>query len=158
MGGSESDNKYFSRGALKSSEGVKDAPKTKILLSGRHLLPSEFMESSRLAKTGVKGTLESVKELDDEQPNKRNMVSTSRKGETPEEKKIRKAKVWVTYYSVILFSKILAIFYIQVKEDRRQHRLGKKQLKEAYKNEDCRQIKQIAKQQDVDGVSVFKYT
>lgn len=61
----------------------------------------------------------------------------TRKGETPEEKKARKAAI---------------------KADRRVKRQNKKVMKEIYKVEGIRQIVATGRKQEIDHVSVFRYT
>jgi len=77
---------------------------------------------------------------DDDNTNMVSQMSTlsiSRKGETAEEKKMRKAAV---------------------KEQRRLKRATKKEVKNLYLNESLRQIKIVSKEQKIDNVSVFKYS
>ena len=77
---------------------------------------------------------------DDDDTNVMSRMSTlsiSRKGETPEERKLRKAAI---------------------KEERRQKRAMKKEVKSLYLNESLKQIKIVSKEQKIDNVSVFKYS
>jgi hypothetical protein len=47
---------------------------------------------------------------------------------------------------------------LQVKEEKRAKRAVKKQLKNAYKEEDKKQVTALGRQQSINNASVFKYT
>jgi hypothetical protein len=59
------------------------------------------------------------------------------RGETPEQRKIRKTLV---------------------KVEKQARKLVKKQMKDAYKEEECRQNRIVSKQQAINNVGVFKYS
>mmetsp|Transcript_19075 Transcript_19075/g.19816 ORF Transcript_19075/g.19816 Transcript_19075/m.19816 type:complete len:568 (+) Transcript_19075:20-1723(+) len=153
---------FYSRGALKTTEEQQK----KIELGGKYMLPKEsnkkIKPKKKLMPIESESESESEKsetdsESEDENNNneeeetenngdeenenkprlKREKPKPLRKRETAEEKKLRK---------------------LQVKQERRDKRASKKGLKTAFKDEEVRIGKIVGQSQDVDRVSIFKYS